>query len=561
MRLLALFLSLFIYGASIAQPVAWLKKGGDLKSYCHTYGVTIDNSHNSIVSGVFYDTANFSGTILTSIDPHYYNGFLIKYDTTGNIVWAKKMVGDGHCLAGRTAVDAADNIYVAGNFTSTAIYFSPTDSLVKSSSGANSNGYLAKFDHNGTFLWAKLIASSSLAETWSVTVDKWGYLIIGGYWVADINVSGVSAAHTGSNLFIAKYTPGGSLDWAKFGLSSSICQISDITTDTPGNIYFTGNMTTNVSFGADTTHQVGPYGCTNMIWGKLDSAGNRIFAQSRMAANVFGGGNNGAGNIGNTIKADRLGNVYIGGSMIVNFVAPSTVFQEGFIAKYTNTGSKVWIDTFGRDSETVTSLVLDPNDDPYVTGYTYANDTIGGMIVPYTPGGNTFVAKLNKATGNAIWLKQNTSAGGHTDQNINLHLCTGALALDQATGAITLVGQYTNNIAFDTFHTARTSIPANLNIYVLRLMNHFTGLDVPVTAENAVAEVYPNPASNELNVVFGKEQWHKIALVNMAGQMIGEWQANSPSLKLDVKNIPAGNYLLLINDNANNNVTMKITKL
>lgn len=74
--------------------------------------------------------------------------------------------------------------------------------------------------------------------------------------------------------------------------------------------------------------------------------------------------------------------------------------------------------------------------------------------------------------------------------------------------------------------------------------------------------LYPNPANNELNVVFDANAGiRNIVIYNFIGKMMKTYNVGGNSANLDIESMPAGIYFLkLYNGNGNTVATMKFTK-
>ena len=119
----------FIGKYDAAGNVLWAKKAGGTGSD-YGNGIAVDGSSNSYVTGIFSGTATFGSISLTS------NGsadiFIAKYDTVGNVLWAKGAGGIGFGGGIGIALDGSGNSYVTGSFNNTVSFGSIT--LVSSGS-------------------------------------------------------------------------------------------------------------------------------------------------------------------------------------------------------------------------------------------------------------------------------------------------------------------------------------------------------------------------------------------------------------------------------------------
>ncbi len=79
--------------------------------------------------------------------------FVVKYDASGNVVWAKSAGGTSNDIGNGIAVDASGNSYVTGYFVSPTITFSTT-TLTNASSGT-SDMFVVKYDASGNVVWAR----------------------------------------------------------------------------------------------------------------------------------------------------------------------------------------------------------------------------------------------------------------------------------------------------------------------------------------------------------------------------------------------------------------------
>jgi hypothetical protein len=117
-------------------------------------------------AGNVYTTGSFQGTIDFDPGPGTYfltasgfiEAFISKLDSGGNFVWAKQLGGSGDAETEATLVslDAAGNIYTAGDFNG-IVDFDPgpgSYNLATAASSPGHDGFVSKLDSGGNFVWA-----------------------------------------------------------------------------------------------------------------------------------------------------------------------------------------------------------------------------------------------------------------------------------------------------------------------------------------------------------------------------------------------------------------------
>ncbi|MDD3577798.1 MAG: SBBP repeat-containing protein, partial [Candidatus Cloacimonetes bacterium] len=153
----------------------WAKKAGG-SSYDYGYGIAVDSSGNSYVTGNFSDSAVFGSTTLTSSGD--YDIFVAKIDSNGIWLWAQKAGGSNYDYGYGIAVDSSGNSYVTGYFSGSASFGSTT---------LTSSGYedifVAKIDSNGIWLWAQKAGGSTYNYGYGIAVDSSGNSYVTGIFL------------------------------------------------------------------------------------------------------------------------------------------------------------------------------------------------------------------------------------------------------------------------------------------------------------------------------------------------------------------------------------------
>lgn len=283
--------SMFIAKYNAGGTPIWLNSASLTSRYSYAFGtsVTCDRKSNVIVTGTFRDTISFGTTTLLSA---FSNSFLVKYDSNGNLLWAKAIINDitspGNCSASTVATDLFNNIYATGQFTGT-VYLANDTLTAASVSGPSL--YLAKYDPNGKLIWAEAFGAVTNDGVTPVIVDKSNNVYLGGQFINStpfiIGSYSLNDPYygSGSNSFLARLTPNGNVMWAIEANpvspeEMSVIWIESLAIDNCNNVYWAGISSDSISIGSykgaipasiphiDSTH-------FNFVV-KLDSMGNAI---------------------------------------------------------------------------------------------------------------------------------------------------------------------------------------------------------------------------------------------------------------------------------------------
>ncbi len=135
---------MFVVKYDATGNVVWVKSAGGSDEEWGS-GIAVDGGGNSYVSGYFQSaTITFGPTTLTNAGAGNADMFVVKYDATGNVVWAKSVGGSDDDFGGGIAVDGGGNCYVTGGFQSATITFGTT-TLTNAGAG-NEDMFVAKLN-------------------------------------------------------------------------------------------------------------------------------------------------------------------------------------------------------------------------------------------------------------------------------------------------------------------------------------------------------------------------------------------------------------------------------
>ncbi len=432
-----LFLIIFCYGCCSAQgDWAWAKTGENANGATGR-AITTDVHGNVIVTGNFYKSPiKFESVSL--INGKYTTIFIVKYDSSGNVVWGKSFGGGSDDIIHAITTDSNGNILVTGHFSGPSILFDNITlySTDLSSPVSTAEFFIAKLDPEGNVLWAKSAAGNRYDEGEGIAVDSHGNIYVSGdFQSGTLTFDNITVNITPGfgcffqSAFIAKYDPGGKIVWVKTLVGSVMGSYGSntgrgncITLDLTGHLYITG---TTLCPGLTVGNIVLPTG--NMFLIKLDVDGNAIWAKS-FKGSGFGNYSSSSG-----VVADAFGKIYITGSYYQTLSIGSTTLSNPssfgnmssvFIAKFDAEGNSLWAKSATRGRGIVTDIAANKFGSVFITGYLFLfglnRDTLDfGDIhlensIQNISRDNAFVAQYD-STGTALWAdftdSENANAG------------------------------------------------------------------------------------------------------------------------------------------------------
>ncbi len=140
-----------------ASPPSWVQAFGSSGTGNNISNATkVGPDQNLYVVGQFSSTADFGGTKLTSAGG--LDIFVAKYSSSGALQWVAQAGGTGDDAARGVDLDTDGNVYVTGSFSGVATFYSanPKDKKITVDPGAGNGGtFLAKYTSSGTLLWVQ----------------------------------------------------------------------------------------------------------------------------------------------------------------------------------------------------------------------------------------------------------------------------------------------------------------------------------------------------------------------------------------------------------------------
>lgn len=391
----------FLVKYDSAGTVLWAKSSIGIGGGGYGYNLNVDVFGDILLTGWFSgDSISFdSYTLYTTGSPSPFL-FLVKYNSSGNVLWAKGAGGGQSQYGYSTSSDANGNIFLTGAFSSSTIIFD-SDTLYNS---GNADLYITKYDTLGNVIWAKSVGGTSGEWSYGVTADQNGNAYITG-WFASSTISFDTIAlinSTGSpDFFIAKYNSAGNILWAKSVGGVGFEQGSAIVSTSLNGVYVTGFFNSpSITFDSHTLlNSSTTSGGQNMFLVKYDSSGNVLWAKTTYDTSYckpF------------SIAVDQQDNPYIVGNLNISAISFDTITLQlppnsgdpMFIVRYDSSGIALWAKALASGGDDLNSIAVDYAGDIYVGGDFAINlFVVGSDTLILTGGESPFVAKLSLSIG------------------------------------------------------------------------------------------------------------------------------------------------------------------
>lgn len=224
-----------------------------------------------------YVTGEYETTTWLDSDTLEGNGgadaYLMRYDSAGNYLWGRTIGGSLNDKPWALGVDAQENVYLGGLFSSSMMV--GNDLLI---SAGGSDAFIAKFDPNGTPVWAKAFHGPLNDFVFAMKTSPGGATYFAGTFETELVFgSDTLTGSSGDDIFYGKLDPQGDLLWWHAATGSSIDAAQDLEIDCQENVYIGGYFFGTLNW--DTVSVVSA-GFDDMFFSKLDSAGNLIFFET-----------------------------------------------------------------------------------------------------------------------------------------------------------------------------------------------------------------------------------------------------------------------------------------
>lgn len=224
----------------------------------HGASITIDNDGNVLTTGWFQNSVDFDpGPGVFNLTSWGADCFILKLTTSGTFLWAKMIYGYAPIEGETIKTDAANNIYISGNFEKYETDFDPSSGVFNMTPYKNKATFLLKLNKDGDFKWAIQPGGTSNSGNFGLkrpmAIDSNGNIFLAysfsdteNFYPNDIKQSLTSFGE--DDLFIEKIDSTGKFIWVKQIGGGQSENLFDIHADQSDNIYITGFFSGDVDF-------------------------------------------------------------------------------------------------------------------------------------------------------------------------------------------------------------------------------------------------------------------------------------------------------------------------
>ena len=415
-------------GTLVIDPtLSWATyHGGTMDDYTSGGSLAGDISGNVYLTGYTNSTANIAttGAYQTTMAGGT-DAFLTKFNKNGVLLWSTYYGGTLTDNGTGVICDQAGNVFMGG-YTNSTTGIATTGSYQAALAGST-DAFVVKFDSTGARQWGTYFGGTSAEQGLGINADRSGNIYLTGYTSSTSGIATTGAYQTvrggGQDAFIVKFTNSGSRVWSTYFGGSTTDNGFALSCDTGRNVFLCGYTRSTAAIASTGAFQTTYGGSDDGFVVKFDSTGVKLWST------YFGGtGDDRALSMSN----DKSGNLYLSGYTFSSSGIATTGShqsaiggnEDGFMAKFSSTGSRIWATYYGGTAiDAIGQVTCDSSYNLFLVGVagstsgiattgTY-KDTLSGYY-------DAFIAKFD-TSGVRTW---STYFGGDADDQGNCIVTT-----------------------------------------------------------------------------------------------------------------------------------------
>ena len=362
--------------------------------------IGVDSAGNTYVAGRFIGTISIGANTFVGSAMLYADGYLAKYDSLGNLLWAQHLRGNpsssrSNVIVSDLAVDRQGNVTLVGSFE---FQLTIGSTALTSSGSGFSTTFVAQFDPQGSIRWTLKDGGGATSSASGVKLDSAGNVYVVGQFVngARFGSQSVSINSSNSALYVLRVDANGNTMWVRrSGLPNGGRNVrgAALALDQATNIYVTGSFAETATFDTITINSAAA-NAEEVYIAKYTSGGTLRWVRQ------MGSPGNDAGR---KIEVDRTGRCQVlgvsrGALTIGTLLVPANDSASLFVARYDSTGAfeSVLTDA-GPHPIQAMDLTVNALGEGAVVGYYTNGAQLGSTVLPYGGGvDDLFVARFGQ---------------------------------------------------------------------------------------------------------------------------------------------------------------------
>ena len=154
------------------------------------------------------------------------------------------------------AVNGNNEVFSVGTFHTTVDFDPGANQVQISSAGTGEDTYLSKLNADGTFAAVAAISSDGSVSASTMAIDDIGNVLVAGHFVGSTDFDPGAGTHSitgrAQDAFVAKYDSDLNFVWAKRFAGSGSISANAIDVDRFGNVFLGGSFRNTIDFNPDT---------------------------------------------------------------------------------------------------------------------------------------------------------------------------------------------------------------------------------------------------------------------------------------------------------------------
>ncbi len=461
-----------------------------------------------------------------------------KRDKNANLIWSTYFGGTGAESVFNSKLLKSGKIAIVGQTTSTSKI--AKNGHQNTLGGGSLDGFLAVFNVDGTLDWATYFGGSSGDEaTMYCGEDNEGSIYICGFTKSITNIATPGSYQPtnkgGYDGYLAKFSPEGTLVWSTYIGGTGLDALYVLNIDKNDVIWIGGSTSSTNGIATDDAYKKINSGGNDGFLMSFDKEGNRLYGT------YYGGTGNDEIYI---LDFDESENMWIGGvtKSNVGIATPGAIKTlysgdyDAFLIKFNKNLTREW-GTYlgGKKFDSFFSISFDKDGSALLALITENNDFFpitDAMQEEY--GGGSYDAVYTKIdpAGNLIW---STYYGGEGDDR-------GCDIKINSEGKLITFG-ISGSINMNTNDGGTSQLKGELDGLLSIFTESKTNSLLPWKMEARQLTVFPNPASDWINVLNPENVRRDIYVYNVLGQLVLKFPGTTDSI-FDISMLLVGKYFV-----------------